>query len=543
MKRVSIISWLKNISIAKKLYFTVGLMATLIAIELMTLFFAINTLSSVRALVGAEGLWSKAEKDAVYYLQKYGISHDEKDYEAYLGFLKVNLGDRKTRLELMKQNPDMAIARQGFLEGRFHPRDIDGPIFLMRRFNRIYYIGHAIEIWGKGDTMISQLQQIGDELHNEMRAQNPSPKKIDQVLSQIDPVNGRLTKLEDDFSYTLGSGSRWLTDLILKLLFSLVLTVEISGLSLTIFVSRGISKGLNEIIRSAKRIAKGDFAAPAKAYSRDEIGILAHSFNDMTRKLEKNINALKQSENELQKAEAERSKMMADIVQRNKDLEQFSYIVSHNMRLPVANIMGLAELLNITKPTEEEQQIMMGELFNSVKKLDAVIKDLNDVLYVKHQVNEKRETVYFSELLEDIKLSISILLRSEEVTIISDFAEVDHMLAIKSYLYSIFFNLISNSIKYRMLNAPPVINITGKRINNLIELTFKDNGMGIDLKRNHDAIFGLYKRFHQHVDGKGVGLYVVKAQVEALGGKITVESEPNKGTEFKITFDNNYLLN
>src|SRR5579871_170499 len=123
MKKIRLINWLRNISIAKKLYFTVGIMATLIAIELMTLFFAITTLSSVRALVGAEGLWSKAQKDAVYNLQKYGISHDEKDYEAYLSFLKVNLGDRKTRKELMKPMPNMDTARQGFLQGRFHPGD------------------------------------------------------------------------------------------------------------------------------------------------------------------------------------------------------------------------------------------------------------------------------------------------------------------------------------------------------------------------------------------------------------------------------------
>lgn len=95
---------LKDVSIAKKLYFIVGTMAILIVIELMTLWFAIHTLSSVRALIGAEGLWSKAQKDAVYHLGKYYRIHDEDDYVAFKNFMKVPLGDHKARLELIKRN-------------------------------------------------------------------------------------------------------------------------------------------------------------------------------------------------------------------------------------------------------------------------------------------------------------------------------------------------------------------------------------------------------------------------------------------------------
>src|ERR1700712_4892624 len=109
---------LKDISISRKLYFTIGIMAVLVTIELSTLWFAVNTLSSVRSYVEGEGLWSKAQKDAVYHLRIYAFSHDEKDYNAFLNFLKVPLGDKKARLELSKPNPDLSIARQGFIEGR-----------------------------------------------------------------------------------------------------------------------------------------------------------------------------------------------------------------------------------------------------------------------------------------------------------------------------------------------------------------------------------------------------------------------------------------
>src|SRR6266487_4813927 len=146
---------LRDISITKKLYFIVGAMAVLIAMELLTLWFAIHTLSSVRAFVGAEGLWSKAQKDAIYHLGKYYRSHDEEDYKAFQKFMAVPLGDHKTRLELLKKNPDMDIARQGFLEGRIHPNDIDGMIKLVRRFYNVSYINKAISIWTEGDSIIA----------------------------------------------------------------------------------------------------------------------------------------------------------------------------------------------------------------------------------------------------------------------------------------------------------------------------------------------------------------------------------------------------
>src|SRR5437016_1739187 len=115
MKNFFIIKWLNSITIAKRLYFTVSIMAILILVELFSLWFAINTLSSVRAYVQGEGLWSKAQKDALYQLQEYSRIQNDRDYYDFLDFMKVPLGDRKARLELNKKNPDLAVVRQGFL--------------------------------------------------------------------------------------------------------------------------------------------------------------------------------------------------------------------------------------------------------------------------------------------------------------------------------------------------------------------------------------------------------------------------------------------
>ena len=274
MKGLIFFNWLKNVSLTRKLYFVVGIMAVLIAIELFMLSFMIHTLSSTRALVGAEGLWSKAEKDAVYNLLKYGYTHNEKDYKEYESLLKVPVGDHKARVELTKPQPDYDIVRQGFREGRFNEDDIDGTIKMLRRFHNISYISKAITIWADGDKYLDQLEYLGSRLHVQISAGDYSNPAIGQTLEEIHTINGSLTLLEDEFSYTLGEGSRWVEHLVLGILFFIAMTVEFSGLFLTISVSRGISKGINEIIRISGNIASADFSSRAKVYSEDEIGQL-----------------------------------------------------------------------------------------------------------------------------------------------------------------------------------------------------------------------------------------------------------------------------
>jgi|GEM_PF-679135 len=234
--------------------------------------------------------------------------------------------------------------------------------------------------------------------------------------------------------------------------------------------------------------------------------------------------------------EAEKSRMVSDIIQRVKDLEQFSYIVSHNLRAPVANIKGIAEILQIPGLGSEDQKILITDLAACIARLDDVIIDLNFILQVKSKEGLKREHLQLASVIGDIRASIESLIKSENAEIICNFEEINEMYTLRSYLHSIFFNLISNSIKYRRPDISPVIKITSALTGNKIQIKYEDNGIGIDLEKSGAQIFGLYKRFHNHVEGKGMGLFMVKAQVEALNGLITVSSEVNKGTEYFIEF-------
>lgn len=236
----------------------------------------------------------------------------------------------------------------------------------------------------------------------------------------------------------------------------------------------------------------------------------------------------------IKKAEKEREKILNDIVQRNKDLEQFAYIVSHNLRGPVANILGYSAILKEDDIYNKSE--MIEGISSSVEKLNDVIIDLNEILAIRNNLNEKKQRILFSEIVENIKSLIANLIKDEKIEIKIDFSDINEVLNIKSYFNSIFYNLISNSIKYRRPDIPLVINISSKNYKSKYELIFEDNGLGIDIKKNKEKLFGLYKRFHPDIEGKGMGLFMVKTHVESLGGKILLKSEINVGTKFIIEF-------
>ena len=240
----------------------------------------------------------------------------------------------------------------------------------------------------------------------------------------------------------------------------------------------------------------------------------------------------------IKEAENEKTKMMKDILQRNKDLEQFSYIISHNLRAPVANIMGLAELIKLNENgLKEGELVLINHLSDSVRKMDDVIMDLNSILQIGRDLNERKETIILSEIVQKVISDFSESIYELDVVIKVEFPDIDELFTFKSYIYSIFYNLISNSIKYRQPGIPTNIQISSSRTTDKMQIVFSDNGMGIDLTKKKDQIFGLYKRFHPFIEGRGIGLFMVRTQVQSLGGTITIESEVNKGTTFKIIFD------
>ncbi|CAM4037870.1 PAS domain-containing protein [Flavobacterium weaverense] len=241
---------------------------------------------------------------------------------------------------------------------------------------------------------------------------------------------------------------------------------------------------------------------------------------------------------EEKKLEKEKEQLIRELTQNNKDLKQFSYITSHNLRAPLSNLIGLLNLIeDIPVENEELNEILQG--FNkSTHVLNDTINDLVKVIIIKDSSSIQKEEISLKEIFENVFSQLNSQIELHKPIIKFDFEKISTIKTNKAYIESILMNLMANSLKYKSENRKLKITISSKEIDNTVILSFKDNGIGIDLARNRDKVFGLYQRFHNYPDSKGLGLYLVKSQIETMGGTIDIESEVNKGTTFTLTFKN-----
>ena len=238
------------------------------------------------------------------------------------------------------------------------------------------------------------------------------------------------------------------------------------------------------------------------------------------------------------KLEAEKEHLIRELTQNNKDLKQFSYITSHNLRAPLSNLIGLLNLIEDIPIENPELQEILAGFSKSTHLLNETINDLVKVIIIKDNPSMQKEEVSLKEVFENVFSQLSFQIELHKPIIKLKFERVPLLNINKAYIESILLNLLTNSIKYKSENRKLKISITAEQIDNTAVITFKDNGIGIDLERNRDKVFGLYQRFHNYPDSKGLGLYLVKSQVETMGGTINIDSEVNKGTTFTITFKN-----
>ena len=241
-----------------------------------------------------------------------------------------------------------------------------------------------------------------------------------------------------------------------------------------------------------------------------------------------------QLEKEIEKRTQELQHTNRELVVHNNQLEQFAFIVAHNLRAPLARILGLANVVELSK-TQEDKDVALNKIIISTQDLDQVIRDLNLILNIqKHTSN-----LVSVDLTAAFKRVVKMLEKEIEETralVIKDFSSADKVYAVSPYVESILYNLLSNAIKYRDPTRIPIITLTTEVEPEFVCLIISDNGLGINLSKYKQNMFTLYKRFHTHMEGKGLGLYLVKTQITALGGKIDVESELDKGTIFKVYF-------
>jgi len=239
---------------------------------------------------------------------------------------------------------------------------------------------------------------------------------------------------------------------------------------------------------------------------------------------------------EMKKREQERTALINELTQSNKDLKQFSYITSHNLRAPVTNLLALSQLINWHSITDDGNKMVLKSIEKSTQQLNNTINDLIKIIVLKEKREIPAKLISFEKVLRNVCASFSTIIEEQGVKLITDFSLAPEVVFNADYLESIFTNLISNAIKFRMPDTAPIINIKTCISPMYIELTFSDNGVGIDLDLHKNRIFKLFQTFHHHKENKGIGLYLIQSQLLAMGGYIDLKSAPGKGSSFTLYF-------
>jgi signal transduction histidine kinase len=222
-----------------------------------------------------------------------------------------------------------------------------------------------------------------------------------------------------------------------------------------------------------------------------------------------------------------------ELIENNRQLEQYAFITAHNLRAPVARILGLGNLLKYLTSSEEKEE-NINRLINTTKELDMVVKDINSILEIKKGSNDAIVEINLSNEIVQVEKLLENTISSVNAVIVKELSQVNVLRTVKPYLTNVIFNLISNSIKFRHSTRNPLIKIQSQIEGGFAKLIFSDNGIGIDMQISKGKIFGLYQRFHLHIEGKGLGLFLIKTQLDSLGGKIEFTSRVDEGSVFTV---------
>ena len=468
---------LKARTVRNKFNIIIGLIILLLLLSLSNVLSSIKITSGIRAYVGGEGLWSKGQKEAVTSLLAYKSSRDEADYNRYLTFIKIPLGDKQARLELNKPHPNEAVVRQGFIQGGNNPADVNDLIFLYKYFRRVSYMSAAVSVWSEGDQKIATLIGLGDQMHALVTSLNSASTpaqqarvndELDTVRSQIYDVDSELTTLENKFSATLGNGSRNISRILLE---ETLFTTGLLGL-LTIIVALLVARA---------------------------------------------------------------------IIRLDKLKSEFVSLASHQLRTPLTAINWYIEALaGETKknPTiGPQQQQYIEELNEAGRRMAMLISDLLEVSSLELQTYKPSlSAIDVSSVLNTVVKDLQAQIASRKITLHIKVDQNLPKLALdKLFLTTILQNLLSNSVKYTPSGGSISVSITYERRRMLIRV--QDTGIGIPKEQQSEIFTKLFRADNaKQVDsnGTGLGLYIVKTIVNRLGGDIWFESAENKGTIFNV---------
>jgi PAS domain S-box-containing protein len=245
----------------------------------------------------------------------------------------------------------------------------------------------------------------------------------------------------------------------------------------------------------------------------------------------------KRAEEKIVEQNAKLLALTEDLLRKNNQLEEFTQIVSHNLRAPVGNISTLVSFAE-NSSNDSERVEFFDLLRESITTTLSMLNDLNEVLKIKQNKNIELNDVDFGYVLQHVKSMLIAKVTNTSAEITADFSGASTIRYPQIYMESIFLNLLDNALKYSHPDRPPKIRLKtylNRQKNTILEVS--DNGLGLNLERYGHHVFKLRKTFHRHPESRGIGLFMIKNQVEAMGGEITISSRENEGSTFFINFN------
>jgi len=222
------------------------------------------------------------------------------------------------------------------------------------------------------------------------------------------------------------------------------------------------------------------------------------------------------------------------ITKQNKKLKNFAHIVTHNLKSHSANFENLLEFYDEAVSLSEKEDLITH--FKTVSEsLKKTIGNLNQIVSIQTKKDDKIDSLNINDYLNNAIKLLEVEIEKNNAVIVNNIDETIYVEFNPAYLESIFQNLLSNSVKYRHPDRNPHIKFSSENTEADIIITIEDNGLGIDLDKYGDDVFNLYRTFHNNENSEGVGLYLIKNQIESFGGEITLDSKVNIGSIFTIS--------
>jgi two-component system, sensor histidine kinase len=526
MRESALTRWIAPGITRKFVFLNFLLFILAITLTILTMF-AITIISGVRAYVAGEGLYAKYQKDSVFYLRRYVQSGNERDYLRFSDAIVVPLGDGNARRALDQPAPDRAGAQRFFRDGQNAPKDIPKLVTLFLRFRHFSFMDAAIQIWGEADALTNELSDLGRRAHERTLSGHLSQRDRDDLIRNIDDLNERLIVLENNFSQTLGEGSRWISETLFKALLFADLILLVVGFVASTMLGGSVVNEIGEISSAVGRIAQGDLSTRCTVEGSDEFVHLAEGVNQMASSIEHAQSELKHARDNALQASRLKSEFLANM--------------SHEIRTPLNVVLGYTDVLadEIDAQENEDMKEHLDAIRRAGRRLNRTIQGILDFSKIEARAFELRpQAVQLGTMLEHHVEDIRILAEQKHLRLRCVIEDPKATVLCDEYCLSgAVTNLLQNAIKFTEAGSVTAKLYRGS--DRSLKISIIDTGIGIEptyLTRIFEPFSQEESGYTRRFEGNGLGLALTRSYLQLNGAAISVQSQKGQGSTFTISF-------